>query len=218
MRWALLIGSCLLTSALAAEGSGKAIVLGFGGKASDAPPKGWTAAKTGKGEGSVWKVVADDTAPSKVGFVLAQTAAGPDRMFNLCVAGDANYKNLEMSVAFKAVRGDSDRGGGLVWRYQDADNYYVARMNPLEDNFRFYKVVNGKRTQLATKDDIKIPSGEWHTITISQVGDHITCSLDGTKYLDVKDDTFTTAGKVGLWTKADAQTLFDELKVTPERR
>jgi hypothetical protein len=216
MRWALLIGFCLLTAAFAADDSTKALVLGFGGKASDATPKGWTAAQTGKGEGSVWKVVADDTAPSKSGFVLAQTAAGPDRMFNLCVADDTNYKNLEMSVAFKAVRGESDRGGGLVWRYQDADNYYLARMNPLEDNFRVYRVVNGKRTQLGTKDNLKIPSGEWHTITISQTGDIIMCSLDGKKYLDVKDATFLTSGKVGLWTKADAQTYFDEVKIVPK--
>ena len=118
-----------------------------------------------------------------------------------------------MSVAFKAMRGDEDRGGGLVWRYQDADNYYLARMNPLEDNFRVYKVEGGKRTQLGTKDDLKVPSGEWHTIAITQVGDQIACSLDGTKYLEVKDDTFPKAGKVGLWTKADAQTYFDELKV-----
>jgi Domain of Unknown Function (DUF1080) len=216
MRWVLLIGFCMFTTALVAADPAKPLILGFGGKAADAPPIGWTAAQTGKGEGSVWKVVADDTAPSKSGFVLAQTAARPDRMFNLCVADDANYKNLEMSVAFKAVRGESDRGGGLVWRYQDADNYYIARMNPLEDNFRVYKVVGGKRMQLATKEKLKIPSGEWHTIQIGQVGDHINCSLDGTKYLDVNDDTFTTAGKVGLWTKADAQTYFDELKVIPK--
>ena len=212
-RWIFpLIGSCLLTAALAAD-KGDPLVLGFGKEAGDAPPKGWTAARTGKGEGSVWKVVADDTAPSKTGFVLAQTASGPKGLFNLCVADDGAYKDLEMSVAFKAVRGDTDRGGGLVWRYQDADNYYLARMNPLEDNFRVYKVVAGKRTQLGTKDDLKVPSGEWHTIAITQVGDQIACSLDGVKYLEVKDDTFPTAGKVVLWTKADAQTDFDELKV-----
>jgi hypothetical protein len=216
MHWILLIGSCLLTAALAADDSAKTLVLGFGDKASNTPPKGWTAAQTGKGEGSVWKVVADDTAPSKTGFVLAQTAAGPDRMFNLCVATDANYKDLAMSVSFKAVRGDSDRGGGLVWRYQDADNYYLARMNPLEDNFRVYRVVNGKRTQLGTKDNVKVPSGEWHTITIEQVGEIIICYFDGAKYLDVKDATFLTSGKVGVWTKADAQTYFDELKVAPK--
>jgi hypothetical protein len=133
MRWALLIGSCLVTTACAADNNAKTLVLGFGGKASNAPPKGWTAAQAAMGEGSVWKVVADDAAPSKAGFVVAQTAAGPDRMFNLCVADDTNYKDLEMSFAFKAVRGDSDRGGGLVRRYQDADNFYLARWKTISE-------------------------------------------------------------------------------------
>ena len=100
--------------------------------------------------------------------VLAQTASGPKGLFNLCVADDASFRDLELSVAFKAVRGDIDRGGGLVWRYQDNDNYYLVRMNPLEDNFRVYKVVGGKRRQLGTKEDLKAPSGEWHVITVSQ--------------------------------------------------
>src|SRR5437879_6106286 len=104
-------------------------------------PAGWKADKTHKGDGSVWNVVADDTAPSKSGFVLAQTAEGPEELFNLCVADDSSYQDVEISVAFKAVKGDKDRGGGVVWRYQDADNYYLCRMNPLEDNFRVYKVV-----------------------------------------------------------------------------
>src|SRR4051794_3736806 len=97
-------------------------------------PPGWTAAKTGTGEGSVWKVVGDDTAPSKSGVALAQTAAGPSNLFNLCVLQDGRYQDVELMVQFKAVKGDKDQGGGFVWRYQDADNYYVARMNPLEDN------------------------------------------------------------------------------------
>ena len=213
-RWVFpLIGSCLLAAAVAADDTGKPLVLGFGNEAGDAPPKGWTAAKTGRGEGSVWKVVADDTAPSKARVVLAQTASGPKGLFNLCVADDASFRDLELSVAFKAVRGDIDRGGGLVWRYQDNDDYYLARMNPLEDNFRVYKVVGGKRTQLGTKEDLKAPSGEWHVITVAQAGDRITCLLDGRKYLEVKDDAITAAGKVGVWTKADAQTYFDGLKV-----
>src|SRR3981081_2793283 len=94
-------------------------------------PAGWKAAQTGKGEGSVWKVVADDSAPSKSGLVLAQTAAGPGGLFNLCVAEEGKYKDVEVRVAFRAVRGKIDQGGGIVWRYLDADNYYVARMNPL---------------------------------------------------------------------------------------
>jgi len=176
-------------------------------------PTGWKADKTGKGEGSVWKVAADDTAPSKAGFVLAQTAESPDGLFNLCVADDASYQDVEVSVAFKAVKGKNDQGGGLVWRYQDADNYYVCRMNPLEDNFRVYKVAAGKRTQFQSAD-VKIPSSEWHTIKVVQKGDQIECSLDGKKYLEVKDDTFTKAGKVGLWTKSDAQTSFDQFVVS----
>lgn len=176
-------------------------------------PKGWKAAQTGKGEGSVWKVLADDTAPSQSRFVLAQTAESPSALFNLCVADDTSYKDVEVIVAFKAMKGVNDQGGGVCWRYQDANNYYIARMNPLEDNYRLYRVVAGKRIQLATKEDLKVLVGTWHTLTITMVGDHIECSLDGKKHLEAKDDTFTKTGKVGLWTKADAQTYFDDFKI-----
>jgi hypothetical protein len=181
-------------------------------------PAGWKAAKTGKGDGSVWKIVADDSAPSKSGLVLAQTAESPARLFNLCVVDDGRYRDVEVQVAFKAVRGKEDQGGGIVWRYQDANNYYVARMNPLESNYRVYKVVAGKRSQLGTKEDLKIPAGQWHVLKIRQIGEHIECWLDGKKYLDVKDKTFATAGQVGLWTKADAQSHFDDLRVTTVNR
>jgi hypothetical protein len=176
-------------------------------------PAGWKAEKTGTGEGSVWKVVADETAPSKHGLVLAQTAAGPGSLFNVCVAVDTKFQDGEIRVSFKAIRGEKDQGGGVVWRYQDANNYYIARMNPLEDNFRVYKVVAGKRIQLQTKEDLKVPAGEWHTLKVAQKGDHIECYLDGTKHLEAKDDTFPKAGSIGLWTKADAQTYFDDLQV-----
>lgn len=177
-------------------------------------PKGWTVDKTGKGDGSVWKIVEDKTAPSKKGQVLVQTAEGPGPLFNLCVLDDSSFKDGEVSVAFKALKGKADQGGGLVWRYQDANNYYVARFNPLEDNFRLYKVVAGKRIQLATKEDLTAKAGEWHTLSIKMTGDQIECSLDGKRQLEAKDDTIQKAGKVGLWTKADAQTAFDDLKIT----
>jgi hypothetical protein len=176
-------------------------------------PKGWTAAKTGEGEGSVWKVVEDKTAP-KGPKVLAQTAEGPNALFNLCVADDTSFKDVEVTVAFKANKGTKDQGGGIVWRYADANNYYVARFNPLEDNYRLYKVVAGKRIQLATKEELKAPAGEWHTLTIKMIGDQIECHLNGKRQLEAKDDTFPKAGKVGLWTKADAQTTFDEFTVS----
>jgi len=208
MRWIGLMVLCLVTSpAVAQEKSQGAI---FSKDDLGKLPPGWKAERTGKGEGSVWKVVKDSTAPSKSGVALAQTAAGPSSLFNVCVAQDTNYQDVEVSVAFKANAGKKDQGGGIVWRYQDANNYYVARMNPLEDNFRVYKVVAGKRSAEFQDAEIKIPEGEWHTIRIKMVGDHIECFLDGKKYLDVKDSSITKAGNVGLWTKADAQTSFDQ--------
>jgi hypothetical protein len=176
-------------------------------------PAGWKAEQTGKGEGSVWKVVEDRTAPGKSGHALAQTAVGPRPLFNLCVMEKGSYRDVEVTVAFKAVKGKDDQGGGIVWRYQDADNYYVARFNPLEDNYRVYKVVAGRRTQLGTEESLTAKVGEWHTLMIRMDGNRITCSLDGKQILEARDDTFAKAGKVGLWTKADAQTLFDEFRV-----
>jgi Domain of Unknown Function (DUF1080) len=145
---------------------------------------------------------------------LAQIAEGPNALFNLCVGEDFTYRDLDVRVAFKAIQGKNDQGGGLVWRYRDHDNYYICRMNPLEDNFRVYKVVAGKRQQLETKENLHIPAGEWHTIRATMQGDHIQCYLDGKEYLDVHDGTFSEAGKVGLWSKSDAQTHFDSLSVT----
>jgi hypothetical protein len=176
-------------------------------------PTGWKADKTGTAEGSVWKVVEDSSSPSGTGYAIAQTAAGPGALFNLCILEDSSYKDVEIIVSFKAMEGKLDQGGGIVWRYQDANNYYVARMNPLEDNFRVYKVENGKRSQQFQNAAVKVPAGEWHQLKIKQIGDRIECFVDGKKYLDVKDDTFQKAGKIGLWTKADAQTRFDEVRV-----
>jgi len=173
-------------------------------------PQGWTAAKTGEGPGSVWKVVADRDGKK----VLAQTSAqGPNRLFNLCVAQETRFTDIDLTVAFKAVAGKLDQGGGAVWRYKDAKNYYIARMNPLEDNYRVYKVVGGKRTQLASAD-VKIAAGQWHTLRIVHRGQHIECRLDGKPCLDVKNDAFKDAGQIGLWTKADAQTYFADLRVS----
>jgi hypothetical protein len=209
MRWINVLAIAVLAGA-----EGDAPRFRFGKDDLGKVPAGWKADKTGKGEGSVWKVVADDTAPSKGGYTLAQTAKGPSALFNLCVAEDTRLRDVELSVAFKAVAGELDQGGGLVWRYQGANNYYLARMNPLEDNYRLYKVVAGRRVQLATKEDLKVPANEWHRLKVTQTGDRIECFLDGKKQLEGKDDTFTKAGKVGLWTKADAQTHFDEFRAS----
>jgi len=175
-------------------------------------PPGWTEAKTGEGEGSVWKVVSY-MADGQAKRALAQTSsAGPDAMFNLCVRSDARFDDVELSVRLKPVSGQNDQGGGLVWRYQDAKNYYVARWNPLENNFRLYHVIGGKRTQLATGDVTAAPDA-WHTVRATCRGDHLQCYFDGKLLLDVHDGTIASPGAVGLWTKSDAVTEFDSFSL-----
>lgn len=151
-----------------------------------------------------WTVVASDS-----GRALAQSATNPNSVFNVALAGDTDAREVDLSVRMKAIAGEYDQGGGLVWRARDVKNYYLARYNPLEDNYRAYKVVNGKRTLLQNAD-IAHTAG-WHTLHVTMEGDHIECSYDGKKYLDVKDATFPGAGKIGLWSKADAQSQFDDL-------
>lgn len=201
-----------LASALLVVASGERTIT-FSKEDAGKLPIAWKASKTGAGDGSVWKVVADESAPAKSGFVLAQTAKGPNALFNLCVLNDSKFVDGDISVQLKAVQGELDQGGGLVWRYRDADNYYITRYNPLENNLRLYKVLAGKRIQLATKEELEFPRGRWHKVGVRHTGDRIICSLDGKDHLDVKDDAFKEAGKVGLWTKADAQSHFDQLTI-----
>jgi len=175
-------------------------------------PEGWSAAKTGTGKGSVWKIVEDATAPAGRN-VLAQTSAeGPNALFNLGILDEGTHGDVQISVSFKAVAGKIDQGGGPIWRYQDENNYYICRHNPLENNFRIYRVIDGKRTQLASAD-VQAEAGTWHTISVTMKGDKITCAINGKK-LEVRDDTIAKPGKVGLWTKADAVTHFDDFQVT----
>ncbi|MBI4964477.1 MAG: DUF1080 domain-containing protein [Desulfomonile tiedjei] len=158
-----------------------------------------------------WEVVADDTAPSKPN-VLAQLARSSGQTFNLTLVTNTNYKDVDVTVKMRAIAGSTDQGGGIVWRAKDAKNYYVARYNPLEDNYRLYHVVNGQRSELKSAE-IPHPLG-WQTLRVTMTGDHIECYYDGKKYLDAKDSTFKEAGKIGLWTKSDAQTHFDDLVVS----
>ena len=143
---------------------------------------------------------------------MLQRSAG---RFNLCYTKDANFTDGNISVEFKANRGRIDQGGGVMWRVQDNDNYYVARFNPLEDNFRFYIVHDGIRSELASVD-IKLSSG-WHTMKIEQKGDIFKGYIDNKQELEDKNAQLKKAGGVGVWTKADAQTSFDNLKIETSR-
>ena len=144
--------------------------------------------------------------------VLAQSAKNPDSVFNLVFVTDTNCKDVDLSVRLKAVEGNDDQGGGLVWRGRDKGNYYLARYNPLEHNYRLYKVEKGKRIMFKNAD-IKASPG-WHTLRVTMKDEHIECFYDGKKYLEVDDATFPDAGMIGLWSKADAQSYFDDLTLS----
>ena len=158
-----------------------------------------------------WQVRVDDTAPSAPNM-LVQAAQNEGSDFNIIVVDEVEFTDLKISVRFKSLSGIEDQGGGPVWRYLDVNNYYIARYNPLEDNFRLYRVVDGRRKMLKSMTIAATPG--WHEIGISMTGNHIECSYDGKPALETEDDTFTVAGRVGLWTKADAVTAFDDLEVT----
>jgi len=126
-----------------------------------------------------------------------------------------SYKDMEIELKIKSVSGKQDQGGGFIWRAKDADNYYVARWNPLEDNFRVYYVKNGKRQQIASAK-IKADPNKWHEMEIKHFGTTIIAEFDDKELLKIEDKTFTKAGKVGLWTKADAATKFDDFVIKLE--
>jgi 3-keto-disaccharide hydrolase len=171
-------------------------------------PKGWTAAKTGAGLGSVWKVQEDATAPAGL-KVLAQTSAeGPIALFNLCFNTGSKLGDVDLKLSLKAVAGKIDQGGGPLWRCQDRDNYYVARLNPLEGDFRLFHVVQGKRTLLGKPVQVSAAAGAWHTIRVTHVGQHITCYLNDKQLIEMDDGALREPGMIGLWTKADAVTSF----------
>jgi len=188
-------------------------VWSFDGDRTGTVPDGWEIAETaGHGTTAVWKVVADKTAPSPPNVVAVTKTENYGSTFNLLIAKDTSYEDLEISVRVKAGTGKEDQGGGPIWRVRDADNYYIARWNPLENNFRVYFVKNGRRRQLGSAN-VKADPAVWHEIEIEHEGTRIEAEFDGKKLIEVEDSTFREAGMVGLWTKADAATSFDDLEV-----
>lgn len=179
----------------------------------DAPgkaPEGFTSALTGRGTIGQWVVTQETTAPSAPN-VLAQTSQDKtDYRFPLAIAEETSYKDLVLSVKFKAISGTVDQGAGLIFRLRDKDNYYVVRANALENNFRLYHVVSGRRIQFAGAN-FKVSSQAWHEIKVEARGDEFNCYYDGQLKFAAKDSTFKEAGKVGLWTKADSVIYFDDL-------
>ncbi len=177
-------------------------------------PVGWRVDATNqKGPLATWQVIKDETSPSGDN-ALALTSPNHTfgGTFNICWTDAVSFLDGEIEVRFKAVTGEEDQGGGVIWRVQDKDNYYIARFNPLEDNFRIYYVHDGARKTLASAK-VALPAGKWHTLKIVQRGSQFEGYLNGEKLLEDTDTLFTESGGVGLWTKADAVTSFDEFVV-----
>ncbi len=176
-------------------------------------PVGWKVAETGgTGKPATWQVVTDKSVPSPTHVVAITANKNYGRTFNLLMAKDTSYKDLEIKVMVKAVAGQEDQGGGPIWRAKDADNYYICRWNPLEDNFRVYCVKNGRRKQLGSAN-VRTDPAVWHKIEIEHKGSKIEAEFDGKKLIELEDSTFTEPGMVGLWVKADGRSEFDNIKV-----
>ncbi len=177
-------------------------------------PSGWVVRQNNPTkELAKWTIEPDTDAMSKPNVLNVKSLNG-NATYNLTLIEKAVYKNLNLMVKVRGNTGQDDQGGGLIWRCQDENNYYVCRINPLENNYRVYKVVNGKRTMLQSAD-FETPTGQWFTLRVRMVGNDIACYCDGKKWLEIKDDAFKDAGMIGLWTKADASSSFDNLQVWP---
>ena len=196
----------LLLSLAAAALSTRTETIHFDDAKAGQVPAGWTAAKTGKGEPK-WAVVADDTAPSKPN-VLKQSGEAD---YPLALKTDTNLKDGFVEVKFKPVSGADDQAGGVIWRAADADNYYIARANALEGNVRIYHFVKGKRTQFKGMN-LPVAANQWHTLRVNFSGNRFTVVFNGAELFTAEDETLKYAGKVGVWTKADSVTLFDEFR------
>lgn len=184
------------------------------------PPSGFVCGRTGGGPPGRWLVQEEEGAPSGR-LVLAQTDADPTSYrFPLCAANGSAARDLRLSVRFKPVAGKKDQAGGLVWRYRDPGNYYVARANALENNVVAYKVVDGKRMDIDLRGQREtygvkatVPAGRWSTLSVAAHQNVFEIALNGSRLFEVEDQTFSTAGSVGVWTKADSVTFFDDLVV-----
>jgi hypothetical protein len=178
-----------------------------------AAPSGWTATMTGKGNPN-WSVENDPTSPSKAKVVKQSGTA----TYPLLLKNGTSLKNGFVEVRFKAISGGEDRAGGVIWRAKDVNNYYVVRANALEDNVVLYKTVNGTRSALDIVGrqggygvNLPVPAGQWHSLRVEFSGNRFKVSFNGKAAFEVEDRTFSDAGQIGLWTKADSVTAFDDI-------
>ena len=177
------------------------------------PPTDFDAGRTGQGGPARWLVADDATAAGGRAIEQASTDR-TDYRFPLAIYQGVSARNVDVSLRFKPVAGKIDQAGGIAVRLSDADNYYVARANALEDNVRFYRVVKGRREELQGVNT-KVTPNEWHQLGLRAEGDLFTVMFDGKSLFTATDRTFPGAGRIALWTKADSVTRFDTIEIKP---
>ena len=211
----LLVSLCV-TGLFVTSGSGglsqsAATVVAIANMEVGAAPADFKFAVTGQGSPGKWTVLNDET--SFAGRVIEQSSTDrTDYRFPLAIFQPVVSRNVELSIRFKPIAGRVDQAGGIAVRVLDADNYYVVRANALENNVRFYRVVKGRREQLAGMDT-NVASNEWHALGLKAVGERFTIEFDGKTLFTTTDKTFAGAGKIALWTKADSVTRFDQIAI-----
>lgn len=183
-------------------------------------PLGFTAALTGGGGPVTWNVKEVDDAPSGKQVLAQLSEDSTNARYPHLVRDDFTARDVDVSVKFRTISGEVDASGGLMFRYQNDSNYYVVRANALEGNVVAYKTEDGKRSNIGVKDKgsaygvkAEIPHRKWNTLRVIAKGSLIEVFLNNRKLFEVENDAFTEAGKVGLWTKADAVTQFDDLRM-----
>ncbi len=177
---------------------------GFDRDAVGTVPRGWTCGVTGVGAPR-WSVETDDTAPSKPN-VLKQTGSGA---FPWCVVRGGSFEDGFVEVKYKPIQGREDQAAGVVWRFKDGDNYYVARANALENNVSLYHTTQGTRRTIQYVDAPVAPR-KWHVLRVEFAKSHIKVLVDSKLYIERDDTHITGPGAVGVWTKADSVTAFDD--------
>jgi Domain of Unknown Function (DUF1080) len=186
----------------------------FDADAVDQPPSEFSSYASGGGPAGKWLVKESPDAPSGKHVVVQTDADRTDTRFPVLIANQGEYADLDLSVKAKSISGKIDQGMGLVFRFRDPNSYYIVRANALENNFRLYKMVNGRRLQFAGAN-VKVASGQWHTLRVVAKGDHIVCYFNGKPLIDAHEKTYAS-GKIGLWTKADSVIAFDDLQVSTQ--
>jgi len=216
-----IIGAWLLFITAALAQTSRSLIIDFDNMEVDKTPVSFFSSLTGEGGPALW--VIEKQAGGKTGsnLLVQKSHEKTGYRFPLCIYDAYAGKDPELAVRFRPISGEVDQAAGLIWRYQDADNYYVVRANALENNVVLYKVKNGKRSDLkpagagkfAYGKNIPVPTGQWSTLGVKILNDKFSVYLNGKHLFDVEDGTFQQAGKVGLWTKADSVTEFDSFVI-----